>query len=172
MLGFDLDEIRGRTYLGVPMMQSWGDLHFYECVLNHHPELSNIVELGTAEGGLALFLGAQSAQRGLGFLSIDNTQPPRTIPGFMLLDIFAETSKLRQLLKQHSPLLLVCDNGDKPREVGELSPSLCPGDLLAVHDWNREIFQADIPDCLDTLYEPLSISYESSTRLFMKNTRP
>lgn len=42
------------------------------------------------------------------------------------------------------PVLLFCDNGDKPREILEYSPMLRSGDFIAVHDYGTEVQQSDL----------------------------
>jgi hypothetical protein len=71
--------------------------------------------------------------------------------GFRKLDIFAHPDEVQARLI--SPTVLFCDNGDKPLEVNLFAPSLQPGDLVVVHDWNTEIAASDIPETLQPIHE-------------------
>ena len=41
-------------------------------------------------------------------------------------------------------MILLCDNGDKPREFDTFAPLAKPGDIIVVHDWETEIFPGHI----------------------------
>jgi len=66
---------------------------------------------------------------------------------FTLGDLFGEAGKkLIDFLDGGlpRPILLFCDNGDKPREFREFVPHLRVGDCVGVHDWGSEIHRADV----------------------------
>lgn len=142
----------GCTFLGAHCCQSWADFYVWEQLLNAHPELRSVVELGTGEGGFSRYLYLQCQTRGLRFSTFDHIRmDTHKQPGFYKLDIFANPRKVvTQLL---SPGLLFCDNGDKPREVEVSAPLLHPGDLLVVHDWNVEIHRKHIPPVLTPIHQ-------------------
>ena len=128
----------GCTFLGRNCSQSWADFQLWERLLNAHPDLRSIVELGTGEAGFSRYLHLQGEARGISFHTFDRVRMDRHLqPGFHRLDIFENPAKVMARLR--SPGVLFCDNGDKIREVQVFGPLLKPGDLLAVHDWNTEI---------------------------------
>jgi len=54
-----------------------------------------------------------------------------------------------------SPILLYCDNGDKPREVELYAPLLPVGAILGVHDYNTEIMASWVEPFVAALgFEP------------------
>ena len=63
-----------------------------------------------------------------------------------VVDLFSEQGKKKVTsLLQTSlhPLLLFCDDGDKPLEFAAFVPHLRPGDHVGVHDWGLEFFLKD-----------------------------
>lgn len=153
------------TFSGRMMAQTWSDLQLYERLLNIHP-LKCIIELGTGQGGFSYFLHAQCLARGLTFHTFDLVDPNESVPGFSRLDIFQEVSEVVSHF-QPGGTLLICDNGDKPRELKVYAPLLQPEDLLAVHDWGSEVVQEDVPDILLPIHEDWTPS--SITRFFVRS---
>jgi cephalosporin hydroxylase len=142
----------GCTFLGANCSQSWADFYLWEKLLNEHPELKSIVELGTGEGGFSRYLSIQAEARGIEFATFDCVHMDvQNAPGFQMLDIFAQPNRVVERLS--SPALLFCDDGQKTREVDLFAPLLVPGDLLVVHDWNVEIVLGDIPEMLSPIHE-------------------
>lgn len=138
------------SFCGVGMAQTWEDLLLYESLLNARPEIKVVVELGTGEGGLALYLATQCGRRGLAFYTCDLVQVREDTPGFHELDVFHRVEEIAAWFRPRT--LLVCDNGDKPRELATYAPHLQPGDLVAVHDWNVEVGLKDLPNSLVPVY--------------------
>lgn len=142
----------GCTFLGTNCSQSWADLQLWEMLLNEHPELRSIVELGTGEAGFSRYLHLQAEARGLCFHTFDRIRMDRhRQSGFHKLDIFANPAKVAARLRH--PGVLFCDNGDKIREVQVFGPFLEPGDLLAVHDWGTEIFAKHVKEPFVPIHE-------------------
>lgn len=137
---------RPATWCGQPTLQRWTDLILWELVLNDRPDLRGILELGTWQGGMSSYLQTQATRRGMRFATIDVEPPPRPPIGFVCFDLTAPTARsvVRSLLPK--PGVLFCDNGDKPREVREFCRLLERGELLVVHDWDREIGDQDVED--------------------------
>lgn len=164
----DLHSLREQTFLGFRFTQSWADLQIWEYVLNQHDNLTTIIEIGTWEGGMSRFLQTQATYRNMGFTTMDVNPPEIPVPGFVPIDVFEEADEVRTWLGMHTPLILLCDGGDKPREMREFALALAPGDLLAVHDWLGEVWPKDVPDCLEPLYEPFCEAIKSHTRFFTR----
>lgn len=141
----------GCTFLGRNCSQSWADLYLWEKLLNAHPELQSIVELGTGEAGFSAYLHLQAKAKGLRFHTFDRVRMDgHKQPGFHKLDVFADPAKI--MAYHRSPGVVFCDNGDKPREVATYAPLLKPGDLIVVHDWGTEFFHGHIPDTLEHIH--------------------
>lgn len=119
------------------------DLPIWEEVLSGHP-VELLVELGTGNGAFSGWLAGLCDQRDIEFLSFDRNVPFLSGPWFHHVNLLDQSEKIIERFRH--PMLLWCDNGDKPREVELYAPFLERGDILAVHDWDTEISQADIPD--------------------------
>lgn len=156
------DQVKpGTTLFGRLMSQTWDDVRLYEMLLNAHPELRAIVELGTAQGGLSWYLSYQAGARGMTFKTFDVVRPDSEVPNWQRLNVLREVDEIVRWFEH--PMLLVCDNGNKPLEVSLYAPKLRQGDLLAVHDWNTEIYEDDIPTTLRMVHEDWC---QSMTRVF------
>lgn len=148
---------RGQTFMGCKVTQYRVDLALWEIFLNRCPDIASIVELGTEQCGLSLFLALQSYQRSVEFRTFDHKRSDNLDTplarhlgleqSFILGNLFGEAGqKLIELLDGGlpRPILLFCDDGDKPREVREFVPHLQIGDYVGVHDWGTEIAQAHV----------------------------
>lgn len=144
------------TLFNVRIMQRLAVLVLWEKFLNVHP-IKAIVELGTLHGGFSQFLLMQAIQRNMGFWTFDVKRceeldyPLSRLIGlsdcFYQGNIFEEAKErvieVLTVVAEH-PLLLYCDNGNKPREVQTFTPFLRPGDYVAVHDYSTEFKTGDI----------------------------
>lgn len=141
----------GCTFLGRNCSQSWADFHLWERLLNAHPELRSIVELGTGEAGFSRYLYLQARARGLAFATFDRVRMEGNEQrGFEQIDVFEHPEKVVARLR--SPTVLFCDNGDKPREVQLFAPLLHPGDLMVVHDFGTEFWPRHIPPMMRRIH--------------------
>ena len=165
----------GTWFLGIPMIQWWSDMAFWERVFNTHgpsldeqpradnaPAFRQVIELGSGRGAMSMYLLLQCTQRGIAYTGFDHvaTQIGPTPLGRLLNidshiitgDLWSElnSGKLRALIADpaNHPLLLFCDNGNKPREFQTFAPLLRAGDVVAVHDWKNEFTDADVPEAM------------------------
>lgn len=178
------DNIFEQTFLGVPAVQRWCDLWLWEQIFQRTPGLSGVIELGTLKGGLSLFLRLQTLQRGQLFTTVDWVDHLTPCPLFDLvalqghqlrIDMWEDVGRkvIDQMLAADAwhPLLLLCDGGNKPREVQTFAPLLRSGDLIAVHDWGTEFGPGDLTP-VEHLLEPylldLTESIDSMTRWWVK----
>lgn len=154
------------SFGGVPAAQLVTDFYLWECLLNENPQLRGIVELGTWQGGFALYLASQARFRDLSFRTYDVTTPDHEIPGFVQLDIFREAEQVGRYLRRRDPVVVFCDGGNKPRELRTFSKFLSPESRLVVHDWGTEVLPTDVPDNVEMLHEDLYERYGSMSRVF------
>jgi hypothetical protein len=142
------------SYCGHDALQWFAEFVLWERLLNLHRELEAIVELGTGGGAFSLYLSHQATARDLEFVTYDKVRHPGpAVPGAVIADVLAEPQRVFPLLTR--PLVLHCDDGDKPREMATFASALLPGSLLVVHDWGTEAHQADVPDCLEPVHAEL-----------------
>ena len=157
---------RWMSFGGTPAAQVPQDYLLWEVLLNEHPHLRGIVELGTWKGGFSDYLYCQAEKRGLFFRTYDVASPGRTVPGFVQLDIFAEADAIGGHLHRHDPVILLCDGGNKPRELKTFSRYLSPQSVIVVHDWNQEIVASDVPENVQMVYGEFCEEIESMSRCF------
>lgn len=158
------------TFAGVGTLQLWADFYLWEKLLNISPEMKAVVELGTDRGGFSLYLQTQCDLRGMDFHTFDVLEPVAIdrLRNFHNLHIFLRHQEVVKLLNSFGgPIILFCDNGNKPRELKTFSDKLPSGSVIAVHDWRTETMPADVPDCLEEILGDLCDELGSATRLFM-----
>jgi len=163
------------SFAGAPFQQTWYDLPLWELFFNRFP-CRSVVELGTGQGGMAIFFAVQALRRGMKFTTFDRERlyDDQTYKALgelgarcHLVELFDRAEFVRGLLSaQERPLVLFCDNGDKPREFREFRPVLTSGDYVAVHDWNAEIRLSDIQPELPMVLADECDKTGSITRFF------
>jgi len=162
------------SFLGVTSQQSYADFIAWEIFFNRY-KINSMIELGTGNGGMALYFLLQAMQRGFSFKTWDIRLPKQILTTRLYItlkfsnhyfqaDAFESVEIINASFS--STTLLYCDNGDKPKEVAIFSPYLTNGDYLAVHDWGKEIFAEQIPDYCKPLMIEESINLGSITRFF------
>ena len=174
----------GGSFCGYGATQLWQDFWLWEHLLNRHSGLRRIVELGTAYGGFSLYLATQARYRNLTFHTFDSidhaTAPldqlfgrpderPRAAPlgdSFKRVELVRDGPATEVTTLLGVPVALFCDNGDKVREVALYAPLLTPSSLCVVHDWQTEIDEEDIPDCLEERYGELCDEIGAMSRVF------
>lgn len=148
---------------GLPMQQTWEDLVLWEWFLNR-VQVKSVLELGTGSAAFSCFLLTQCVSRGLSFATIDIYEPEHHvlhkllgIPSvFCQIDLSKPSAK-KQVSQVISglprPLVLYCDNGDKPHEVAMFGSLLQRGDYLGVHDFGVEFHPHDLEPVRDRIVE-------------------
>ncbi len=153
------------SFFGVPCGQLWADFYLWELLLNRHPELKAIAEVGSWQGGFSRYLAVQAEGRGLEFRTWDVIEPEPAPPGFVKLDVFADPDPIIRFLNIWEPVLLLCDGGNKPRELRTFAPHIGAG-LVVVHDWQTEIGPDDVPDYMEEVYGAMCDELGSMSRVF------
>lgn len=154
------------SFGGVPAGQIWADFYLWEMLLNDKPDLRGIVEVGTWKGGFSRYLYAQAEARGIGFVTFDAVRPPLIPQGFQRADVFAEPGVVVSALARFEPAILLCDGGNKPREIKMFAPFVPRDGLLVVHDWMTEVGPDDVPDTLVEVCGELCDTLGSMSRVF------
>jgi hypothetical protein len=114
-----------------------------------------VIEFGTGWGGFTLFLAMVKLVHNCELYSFDTEKIPNTdvrqfltreIKVFGGYDIFTQNEFINSLIAEEGKRVLVlCDNGDKPREFNEFSKYLKNNDVIMCHDYykTREEFESD-----------------------------
>jgi len=171
-------------YLGAEIAQSPRAIPFWETVLNSI-NFERIIELGTWKGNFSVFLLQFCLQKGAEFYTFDKVvlwqagglKELKSLLDFEKYfrheDIFLAKGLIQDLIKAKGRTLLICDDGDKPREFKTFSAYLKPGDVIAVHDFGQEIYQIDLqPVCQKFLLKEIfrkESKIEGYTKIFQKS---
>jgi len=158
----------GTSFGGIAAAQYYVDFYIWEAVLNDLPDLEAIVEIGTLKGGFSRYLSAQAQIRGLIFRTYDVLVPERKIPGFIQMDVFANSGEIGEWLRSQEPFILLCDGGNKPRELRTFSTYMGLESVIAAHDWDNECKAEDVPDWLEMVYGDFCERFGSATRFFRR----
>ena len=149
------------------IQQNYNALLLLNELIVSNPQIVNIIELGTARGGLSVFFGLCMQCRGGKVTTFDITNFYNDIPyakhfESLGIDYFQkdalhkDTKKLIKGIITHAPKtkgnLLFCDNGNKPEELKYYYKIMRKGDFLLVHDYGDEIKDKDLPKDLFKFY--------------------
>lgn len=141
--------------LGVSCSLTWLDVGAIMHIIQVR-HIRNIVEIGIEHGGLSAYLAAYCAVTGADYYGIDitlNPMDPRAqrVMGatFEQRDAWAPETVDRVrtwIAARPTPTLIICDGGDKPKELHLYAPLLRPGDVLIGHDYHNEYGDEAIAD--------------------------
>ena len=123
-------------------------------------KFDTVIEIGTGYGGLSMFLHMQSKIHNFEFVTYDidlNNRVQNLIElhdgdlpfDFRCEDCFAEKtiSDIEEMLSKNKVLLL-CDGGEKAKEINTFANYLQPGSFIMGHDYspNEDFFNENIKD--------------------------
>jgi hypothetical protein len=131
--------------LGFPMSQNRMAVPTWSHAFEIYPP-ARVLELGTAGGGFitALAVHAWNLEPRAAVHTWDLSQPNEKIAPlaaflgvqFHVADIWESEAEIRQLIASPGVTYLLCDGGDKARELATFASSCKPGDVLAAHDYD------------------------------------
>lgn len=151
-------------FLGYNMQQKKGVVEaFHELLSVVKP--SRIIELGTGFGGLTVFFGLYGYCHECDVITYDNDPKDEAAINLIvflgveryILDLFSIAGQLSERIAEPGKTILICDNGNKVREVNTFAGALKSGDVIMAHDYYE--FMTQDPSVLgrDTVCE---ISYD------------
>jgi len=108
-----------------------------------HPP-ARIIELGTYSGSFITALALHARAIGARVFTYDRSSADAAfVPigrdlgvDFRVADIWQSEEEIAQLITGPGVSYLLCDGGDKPRELATFARYLKPGDVIAAHDYN------------------------------------
>jgi len=113
-------------------------------------KFDRVIEFGTQNGGFTIFISRLFNK----IITFDNKSFRRTLDAFakypnilfIKWDIFENEKTIGELISQEGKTLLLCDNGNKIKEVATFSKYLKSGDYIMAHDYasSREHFRKEI----------------------------
>jgi len=140
---------------GIPISQSWASIGAIFSIIYTY-KIKTFVEVGIDQGGLGYLLSTvESSMDGFRYHGIEKY--PHKIHETMnksefrkkifIGDFFNEHGKewIKNIIAESDkPVMVFCDNGNKPEEVKYISEIMTTGYILA-HDWPKEFKEADQP---------------------------
>lgn len=148
-------DIVDRKFLGYRMAQTPEALLVFNEIFNCE-NFARVVEIGTFLGGFALYLTICSMVNEMKFFTFDikrygsnvHSQIQKFGGKFLQLDVFSSQgmNKLTSLIGSPGRVLLLCDGGDKKREIETFAKLLKPKDVIMGHDYFEkasDFFQQD-----------------------------
>jgi cephalosporin hydroxylase len=139
--------------MGVSCSLTWYDVGAILHVVQS-ARIRTVLEVGVEHGGLASLLRSYGGYTGIGYRGIDITLAPlhpvvreRDLAAIELRDAWdaATIADMGHWLDQQpAPALIICDGGDKPRELHLYAPLLRAGDVMLGHDYHNEYEDAAI----------------------------
>lgn len=136
-------------YRSVPLQQHEKTCGVF-CDLLSRVRPARLLEIGTRTGGFTLMLAdvcGDAAIRTYDILQSPNQELllQRGIDS-RVGDVFALEKEIGAYIQQPGKTMVLCDGGDKPREVKTFAPYLKPGDHILAHDYaaDAEIFERDM----------------------------
>jgi len=150
--------------LGIPVSQSWREIGASLFAIQEFG-IGSYLEIGVHRGGLASLLIARTLTTPLTYdgIEIDAAQLHPALADLVAYapraeiaigDVIASSWLADTLAGAARPALVLCDGGDKPRELALVAPLLRPGDYVLVHDYGSEVCDADLPTSLTRLTPP------------------
>lgn len=130
--------------LGFPMSQNRLAVPTWSYAIEVLPP-RQIIELGSAGGGFTMAIAVHACEIGARVISYDTNKPNEAYryrahrdngPQFRVADIWASEIEIASLISLRDTTYLLCDGGDKPRELATFAKYLKPGDVIASHDYD------------------------------------
>jgi cephalosporin hydroxylase len=162
--------------IGVSCSLTWLDLGAIAHIIQT-AHIRTVLEVGVEHGGLASYLRATGLYTGLVYRGIDITLNAlntavraRDLSAIDERDAWDDRTiaEMRDwLATQPAPCLIICDGGDKPKELHLYAPLIRPGDVLLGHDFHNEYVEAAIADmplermCADWLDDTMLCAFHA-----------
>ncbi len=129
--------------LGFAMNQNRLSVPTWSFAMETHPP-ARIVEIGTYNGGFTIAIGVHAYQIGARVVTFDVAKAPDERFGviakflgieFRTADVWTVEAEIGQLIASPGVSYVLCDGGNKRRELATFSRYLKSGDVIAAHDY-------------------------------------
>ena len=110
-------------------------------------KFARVIELGTQLGGLTALLGLQCRMQDVEMYTFDVQATSPYVEWLHLFGVHYQlgnifsgegVTAIRSLIEAPGRVLLLCDNGDKIRELHTFAPFLKTDDLIGAHDYQPD----------------------------------
>ena len=146
-------------FVGQRQQHNYWTYHIIGETLKSNPQIRGIVEIGTGCGALTMLLGCWARRLNVPIMTWD-VAPSQALPVRQVLDALQvqvcvgdcfeheHSKKIEQFLAEVGPVYLLCDGGNKAKEMAHFGPGLHQGSLISGHDWECELDEGDIQGLL------------------------
>lgn len=150
-MNFNRDNITSIHMFKTPIRQTCNDIFFINELLTDN-RFDHLVELGTYQGGLSVFLGLHAYANGIDVTTFDIRPEPGNegwlkwkplLPiTFHRLDVFSkEALSIVAKIAKSGRMFIMLDGGDKPQDFETYAPLLRGNDVALIHDKGKYIFK-------------------------------
>lgn len=131
------------VYKGIRMAQAKGTEDVFEKFFKREG-FDRVIELGTLKGGLTLAIAERYGGEYHSFDYIDKiSDNTKRLLKDLGVNIYVEnvfeTDTVKKLIEGEGRALLLCDNGNKIKEVELFIPYLKSGDVIMAHDYHPNV---------------------------------
>lgn len=144
---------RSTSPMGMPMCQNRLAVPTWSYAMEVYPP-RQVIEIGTYSGGLAVALGLHARVIGATMTTYDvNRAMESLVPIGKALGVTFRTGscwdvtlerEIAEIIARPGPTFVLCDGGNKLRELATFSAFLKPGDVIAAHDYDAVHDAGDI----------------------------
>ena len=156
-----------KKVFGLRMQQAKSAFHGFDTML-HIEKPSCVIELGTGYGGLAVILALCCKDIGCTFHTFEKYSEQVLYTGLLealdvdlrFEDVF-NNGGIADLIDTSGQVIVLCDNGNKPREFNWYAKLIKPFDIIMVHDFymSMEQFNIDKPNiCCEVTLDDIDTS--------------
>lgn len=174
------------TFLGGRCDQPWTAFYVWELFfMEYGQRLKRFIEFGCDMGHTSTYFALWCLNLGAEYTGYDkrDRRQYKSTPVQRLVGLhtrmrigngYMRADEIRGLVRSKGMTCLFTDCIDKPWEFKTFAPMLKPGDVLAVHDWDRAVYDEWVAGTMQAL-EPYKLLYETErlelhtlTRFFRK----
>lgn len=143
------------NFVGQRMQHNYWEYNIVGQTMLENPQIKGIVEIGTGCGGLTMLLGLWGVRCNIPVITYETIhalyQPVEHVLEKLDVQIYNkdcfdkhDQAFIEQYIELNNPVYLVCDGGDKQKEIKTYAPLVAKGGLVSGHDWECEIFPKEI----------------------------
>lgn len=136
--------------MGMPMCQNRLAVPIWSYAMEVLPP-RQIIEIGSYNGAFATALGLHARAIGASITTYDiNPQAQEIVEigqalgvRYRACDVWQALSEIALIIKHPGTTFILCDGGDKPRELDTFAGYAKPGDVIAAHDYDAVAERGD-----------------------------
>jgi hypothetical protein len=138
-MNLDNGVISGCRILGKDMQQHPNAIPAIDLLVKY-TDPARFLEIGTANGGLSIFLALVCKTFSFDVTDYRAYRPLHNALGidFRLGDVFQHVDEIGKIIQEEGCSIVMCDGGCKPMEFRTFAPFLKVGDIIMAHDYTTD----------------------------------